>query len=188
MSSQVNQTPRRGVDGRQARTVERLMVAGMEELRAVGHETLTVRGVALRAGVSSATAYTYLGSKNRLFVELFWRHLAEASAVETTGSRAERVQAAVRSLTTRIAQEPELAAAVTPALLGSDADVARLRLRIGSEFASRFDAALGEGAEEAVREALLLAFFGALLQAGMGLMTFDEMVDRLAPVVAVIVA
>ena len=157
----------------------------MDELRAVGHEALTIRGVAQRAGVSSATAYTYLASKNHLFTELFWRHLTAAPGAEETGSRAERVQACVRSLTTRIAVEPALAGAVTPALLGSDADVARLRLRIGAEFASRFEAALGDGAEEAVREALLLAFSGALLQAGMGLMTYDEMADRLDPVVAV---
>lgn len=173
---------------RQAETVERVFAAGLAELRAVGHEALTIRSVAARAGVSPATAYTYLASKNHLFAELFWRHLADTPAVETTGSRAERVQAAVRSLTTRIAEEPALAAAVTPALLGSDSDVERLRLRIGAEFASRFESALGEGAEDAAREALLLAFFGALLQAGMGLMTFDEMVDRLAPVVALIVA
>nr|WP_281365584.1 helix-turn-helix domain-containing protein [Nocardioides panzhihuensis] len=166
-----------------------MFAAGLQELRQAGHEALTIRSVAVRAGVSSATAYTYLASKNHLFAELFWRHLAEMSAVRTTGSRAERVQEAVRGLTTRIAEEPELAAAVTPALLGSDEDVARLRLRIGAEFASRFETALGSGAEaeDAVREALLLSFSGALLQAGMGLMTYDEMADRLAPVVAVIV-
>ncbi|GGR41210.1 AcrR family transcriptional regulator [Nocardioides luteus] len=172
---------------RQAETVERLLAAGLEELREVGHEALTIRSVAARAGVSSATAYTYLASKNHLFVELFWRHLADAPAVEETGSRAERVQAAVRSLTTRIAAEPALAAAVTPALLGSDTDVERLRLRIGAEFVVRFDEALGRETTDAVRQALLLAFSGALLQAGMGLMTYDEMADRLAPVVAVIV-
>ncbi|MFI5625335.1 TetR/AcrR family transcriptional regulator [Nocardioides sp. NPDC051685] len=172
---------------RQADTVERLFAAAMAELREVGHEALTIRSVAVRAGVSSATAYTYLASRNHLFVKLFWRHLSAAPVAEATGSRAGRVQEAVRSLTTRIAEEPELAAAVTPALLGSDSGVERLRLRIGAEFAARFEAALGDGAGEAVREALLLAFSGALLQAGMGLMTYDEMADRLAPVVAVIV-
>lgn len=179
------------ISTRQAETVERLFAAGLEELREVEHEALTIRSVAARAGVSSATAYTYLASKNHLFAELFWRHLTGAPAVEATGSRVERVQGAVRGLTTRIAEEPALAAAVTPALLGSDADVERLRLRIGAEFAARFEAALGDGAgakdDDAVREALLLAFSGALLQAGMGLMTYDEMADRLAPVVAVIV-
>lgn len=187
MSSQVHDPIRRSLGGRQVRTVDKLLTAGLDELREVGHDALTVRGVASRAGVSSATAYTYLASKNHLFVELFWRHLADAPAVEESGSRAERVQAAVRALTTRIAAEPALAAAVTPALLGSDADIERLRLRIGAEFAARFQAALGDDADDAVREALLLAFSGALLQAGMDLMTYDEMADRLAPVVAVIV-
>lgn len=172
---------------RQAETVERIFDAGLEEVREVGHEALTIRSVAARAGVSPATAYTYLASKNHLFAELFWRHLAQAPVVEETGSRVERVQAAVRSLTTRIAEEPALAAAVTPALLGSDSDVERLRLRIGGEFAARFEVALGDGAAEGEREALLLALSGALLQAGMGLMTYDEMADRLGPVVAVIV-
>ena len=131
---------------RQAETVERVFAAGLAELRLVGHEALTVRSVAARAGVSPATAYTYLASRNHLFAELFWRHLAHTPDVEKAGSRVERVQAAVRSLTTRIAEEPALAAAVTPALLGSDSDVERLRLRIGAEFAARFEAALGDGA------------------------------------------
>ena len=38
-----------------------------------------------------------------------------------------------------------------------------------------------------VLEALVLAFSGALLQAGMGLMTYTEMGERLDSVVAVIV-
>ena len=69
--------PRQGLNARQAETVERLLAAGLEELRAVGHEALTIRTVATRAGVSPATAYTYLASKNHLFAELFWRFLAE---------------------------------------------------------------------------------------------------------------
>lgn len=40
--------------------------------------------------------------------------------------------------------------------------------------------------DPAVLEALALAFSGALLQAGMGLMTYPELADRLDPVVAVI--
>ncbi len=91
-----------------------------------------------------------------------------------------------RHLADRLAGSPELAAAVTPALLGSDPDVERLRLRIGGEFVDRFRAALGEDADPAVLETLALAFSGALLQSGMGLMTYTEMADRLDSVVAVI--
>lgn len=186
MSSQVSIAPRQGLNARQAETVDRLLTAGVDELRAVGHEALTIRTVAHRAGVSPATAYTYLASKNHLFAELFWRHLA-AAPVEATTARSPvgRLQAATRGLARRISEEPELAAAVTPALLGSDPDVERLRLRIGAEFVSRFAAALGERAP-AVLDAITLAFSGALLQAGMGLMTYDELADRLDPVMAAI--
>ena len=50
----------------------------------------------------------------------------------------------------------------------------------------RFRAALGPDADPAVLEALALAFSGALLQGGMGLMTYTELGDRLDAVVAVI--
>ncbi|WP_218040386.1 TetR/AcrR family transcriptional regulator [Actinomadura sp. WMMB 499] len=194
MSSQVTSAaPRQGLNARQAETVRKLMAAGLEELRAVGHEALTVRTVAQRAGVSPATAYTYLSSKNHLFAELFWRHLSEDGADAATGDRAtERLQAAVRTLTARIVAEPELAAAVTPALLGGDPDVARLRLRIGGEFYARFEAALagprasGGPPDPAVLEVLVLTFTGALLQAGMGLLTYDQITDRLVTSVEVI--
>ena len=187
MSSQVSAQPRQGLNARQAETVERLLAAGLDELRAVGHEALTVRTVATRAGVSPATAYTYLASKNHLVAELFLRFLAEDGHREPDGAGpAERLQSVTRHLTTRLAGAPELAAAVTPALLGSDPDVERLRLRIGAAFVDRFRAALGDGADGAVLETLALAFSGALLQSGMGLMTYTEMGDRLDAVVAVI--
>ncbi len=172
---------------RQAETVERLLTAGLEELRAVGHEAMTVRTVAARAGVSPATAYTYLASKNHLFAELFWRFLTEDADREPVGEEpAERLQWVTRNLTTRLAGAPELAAAVTPALLSTDPDVERLRLRIGGEFVRRFKTALGPEADPDVVEAVALAFSGALLQGGMGLMTYTEMGERLDAVVAVI--
>jgi AcrR family transcriptional regulator len=187
VSSQVSVSPRQGLNARQAETAERLLAAGLEELTAVGHDALTVRTVAQRAGVSPATAYTYLSSKNHLFAELFWRFLAEDSARTPAGDSAlERVQSVTRHLARRLAAAPELAAAVTPALLGTDPDVERLRLRIGAELVDRFRVALGHDADPAVLETLSLAFTGALLQGGMGLMTYTELGDRLDAVVAVI--
>ena len=185
------EAPRQGLSVRQAETVEKLLAAGLDELRVVGHEALTIRSVAQRAQVSPATAYTYLASKNHLFAELFWRHLtsAEVDDAVVTGEPVARVQEAVRSLTARIVQEPALAAAVTPALLGSTPDVERLRLKIGAEFLARFEAALSEPdqpADPAVLEALVLAFSGGLLQAGMGVMTYDQITERLVSAVAVI--
>lgn len=181
---------RQVVDGRRAETLERLLEAGAEELRAVGHEALTVRTVAARAGVSPATAYTYVASKNHLFAELFWRYL-DAERPEPTGTDAlARLRSTTRSLCERLAAAPELAAAVTPALLSSDPDVERLRLRIGGEFLARFAAAIGGDVPEdrvgPVLEALVMAFSGALLQSGMGLIAYTDLADRLDPVVAAI--
>ena len=179
--------PRRELNPRRAETVERLFEAGLDELRAVGHEALTVRTVATRAGVSPATAYTYLASKNHLFAELFWQHLARDADHRPDGpDTLARVRSVTRRMATQLAAHPELAAAVTPALLSSDPDVEGLRLRIGGEFVRRFTEALGADAEPAVLETLVLAFSGALLQAGMGLMTYTEMGERLDAVVATI--
>jgi AcrR family transcriptional regulator len=190
VSSQVSRTARQGLRSRQSATLTRLLEAGEEELRSVGHEALTVRTVAARAGVSPATAYTYLASKNHLFAELFLGYLGADAEHEPTGaSPVDRVRSVTRQMAQRLAAAPELAAAVTPALLSTDPDVERLRLRIGAEFVRRFTVALGDDAGEesaAVVEALTLAFSGALLQAGMGLLTYTEMGDRLDVVVATI--
>jgi AcrR family transcriptional regulator len=187
VSSQVSTSTRQGLNARQAETAEKLFAAGADELRAVGHEALTIRTVANRAGVSPATAYTYLASKNHLYAELFWRYLAEDRDTRPEGKTpTARVQSVTRRLAARLARSPELAAAVTPALLGTDPDVERLRLRIGGEFVDMFSAAVGDDARPEVVETLTLAFSGALLQAGMGLMTYTEMGERLDAVVAVI--
>lgn len=187
MSSHVSTMPRRELRERQVETVERLWQAAAEELTEVGHESLTIRSVAARAGVSPATAYNYFASKNHLFAELFHRALLDGADLEPTGTKpVARVQSVTRGMARMLAAQPALAAAVTPALLGSDPDVARLRLRIGGEFTRRFSAALGEGAPAPLLEALTLAYAGALLQAGMGLMSYDEMGERLDAVVATI--
>ncbi|CAN5640988.1 TetR/AcrR family transcriptional regulator [soil metagenome] len=179
--------PRQGLRARQAETLTKLLHAGDEELRAVGHEALTVRTVAARAGVSPATAYTYLASKNHLFAELFLGYLAADADHQPEGDDATaRVSSVTRRMAQRLAEAPELAAAVTPALLSSDPDVDRLRLRIGAEFLRRFEDALGVDATAELVEALTLAFSGALLQAGMGVLTYTEMGERLDGVVATI--
>ena len=85
-----------------------------------------------------------------------------------------------------ISSAPALAAAATKSLLGSDPAVTSLRVRIGTVFADRFRAAMGEDADPHVLETLLFAFQGALLQTGMGLFTYAELADRLDDVVAVI--
>lgn len=195
VSSQLNsQSLRQHLNDRQRAAVERLLNAGLVELREVGHEALTIRTVAQRANVSPATAYTYLASKHHLFAELFWRHISDQPAADYGEAPVtDRVRQVAHDMVARIVSEPALAAAVTPALLGSDPDVARLRVRIGAEFMSRLEAALREPTEPdepvdaAVLETMVLTFSGALLQAGMGFMTYDAMSESLQSAFAVIV-
>jgi AcrR family transcriptional regulator len=183
----VGTSPRQGLNARQAETVDKLLVAGEVELDEVGPDALTIRTVAHRAGVSPATAYTYLASKHHLFAELFWRRLVTDPGPEPTGSTAtERVQAFTRHMAAMLGRSPHLATAANIALLGTDPEVDRVRLVIGAEFVQRFRDAIGEPADARVLEALTFAFSGALLQAGMGLVTYDELSRRLDDVVAVI--
>ncbi len=196
MSSQVSTAPfrrdvagetRRALDGRPGETLERLLGAALEELDQVGGEALTIRGVAARAGVSPATAYNYLASRDHLVAELYWRHLETHPLPRLTGrSPTRRLQQTTRHLAATIAAAPALAAAATRSLLGNDPDVARLRLRIGGIFADRLRLALGDQADPVLLDTLLIAFSGALLQTGMGLMTYPELAERLDDVVAVI--
>jgi AcrR family transcriptional regulator len=178
---------RPGLNARQARTVENLLDAGTAELGTVGLDALTIRTVALRAGVSPATAYTYFDSKDHLFAEMFWRHLRTHPTPEPASEDpVERLAALTQSLAAMLADFPEMAAAATRALLGTDPAVERLRIRIGTEYLTRFQHALGPAADREVLDTLLLSFFGALLQAGMGLLDQDELADRLHRAFAVI--
>ncbi len=187
MSSPAAEVARPGLNARQSRTVENLLDAGTAELRLVGLDALTIRTVALRAGVSPATAYTYFDSKDHLFAEMYWRHLhGHPSPEPDNGSPVERLGVLTQSLAGMLADFPEMAAAATRALLGTDPAVERLRLRIGAEYLTRFQAALGPAADREVLDTLLLAFFGALLQAGMGLLDQAELAGRLDRAFAVI--
>ena len=179
--------PRQGLNPRQAETVERLLEAGAEELAAVGPEALTIRTVAGRAGVSPATGYTYFSSRNHLFAELFHRKVLLDHPVEVEGDTPlRRVTGVTRQLAAVLGGEPHLAAAANHALLGTDPDVERLRVVIGAEIVDRFRVALGEDARAELLDALTLALTGALLQTGMGLISYDDLPDRLDVVMATI--
>lgn len=179
---------RRDIGGRQADRVDALVDATIAELRSNGYDGLTVRNAARRAKVAAATAYTYFGSKDHLVAEVFWRRLNALPelSVDARSSAAVRVSAAVRELAVLIAEEPELAAASTTAILAQDADVQRLRDRIGATFNDRLTLAMGEAGDPAVVRALNLALAGALLQAGMGYFSYAQLADRMDDVVALL--
>ena len=179
---------RRQLTARQAETVRSLVDAAVAEVRATGYEGLTVRNVARRAGVAPATAYTYFASKDHLITEVFWRRLQALPDTHTDRRRtpANRVIAAVGDIALLVADEPELAAACTVAMLGGDPDVVALRDHIGAEMHRRVAEALGDDADPAVQRSLDLALTGALVQAGMGHLTYDELPERLAELIRLV--
>jgi AcrR family transcriptional regulator len=189
MSSQLSALPRQSLNARQVETVERLFSEASLLLDEVGHEQLTIRLVAQRAGVSPATAYTYFASKDHLFAELFWR-LVEADEGPRLRGRTPvtRLQQLVRHLAELVAGSPALAAAVNKSLLSGDPEVERLRREIGTMWVSRFQAAIGPSAEVEPKVLMTLAFAvsGALLQAGIGVFTYERLADHLEDAVAVI--
>ena len=85
----------------------------------------------------------------------------------------------LREVALLVADEPELATAVTGALLSDDPEVAQLRVRIGLEIRRRLVAAIGDD-DERVLEALEMVYAGALVRAGMGYDTYASMADSIA--------
>jgi AcrR family transcriptional regulator len=174
--SGTTEATRRRLTSRQADTVRRLTEAAIDEVRESGYESLSIRDVARRAGVAAATAYTYFGSRDHLMAEIFWRRLSALPPV--TGQPGKpAVIAALRELALLVAQEPELAAGCTAAMFGSEPDVRQLRLQIGGEIHERIEAAAGHGPQARLLE---LAYFGAMVEAGLGYTTYEHMADRLA--------
>lgn len=175
------ESTRRQLSAKQAATVQRLTVAAVEQLREHGYDGLTVRNVARAAGVAPATAYTYFTSREHLVTEVFWRRLQALpeSRVDRRRTAAARVSATMSDLALLVADEPELAAACTAAMLATDPDVKALRDRIGLEWHRRLARALGDGAEAEVLSTLEFVISGALVQAGMGHLTYEELPGHL---------
>ena len=185
--SGVSSLPRRSLNTRQQETVAKLFAAAHEVLDEVGHEQLTIRTVAARAGVSPATAYTYFASKDHLYAEMFWRMLVDAPAPRLTGrTPSTRLQQTASHLAALITGAPSLAAAVTRSLLGTDPDVERLRVMIGQHWVELFRRAIGDDASADVLMTLAFAFSGAFLQSGMGLLPPEQLGPSLERAVAVV--
>ncbi len=185
MSSAVSieggESTRRRLSSRQAATLAKLTDAALAELRDVGFDSLTVRHVAARAGVAPATAYTYFSSREHLVTELFWRRLAELppTPIDRRRRPETRVSAVLSDLALVVADEPELAAACTVAVLSTDPDVRLLRDRIGVGIRRRILDALGDDATPDIVSALELVVSGALVHAGTGHLDYGELPARL---------
>lgn len=176
MTPMVQTAPRRHLTERQAEAVDHLVDAAALEVAASGYDALSMRGIAKRAGVASATAYTYFSSKDHVLGELLLRRVLAVPEIDVDPSaplpdRLGRVIDGLGAITTG---DPEVVAACTQALLSSHPDVKRLRDHIGIEVARRVAAAAARPIDDRFVRVVVTTYFGALLMAGMGHMPYPE--------------
>ncbi|OBJ87345.1 TetR/AcrR family transcriptional regulator, partial [Mycobacterium sp. 1245852.3] len=174
---------------RQEETFRKVLAAGIETLREKSYADLTVRAVAARAKVAPATAYTYFSSKNHLIAEVYLDLVRQVPFfTDVNDPMPVRVDKVLRHLALVVADEPEVGAACTTALLGGGTDpaVGAVRDRIGAEIHRRIATAIGPGADPNTVTALEMMFFGALVQAASGQFTYHQIADQLAYVVNLI--
>ncbi|WP_197378760.1 TetR/AcrR family transcriptional regulator [Mycolicibacterium mengxianglii] len=173
---------------RQEETFRKVLAAGVEMLRESSYADLTVRAVAKRAQVAPATAYTYFSSKNHLIAEVYLDLIKQVPFfTDVNDSVVTRVDNVLRALALVVADEPEVAAACTTALMsGNDAEVKPVRDRIGGEIHRRVTSAIGPDGDPRAVSALEMAFFGALVQAGSGAFTYHQIANRLTYMVSLV--
>jgi hypothetical protein len=142
------------------------------------------------AKVAPATAYTYFSSKNHLIAEVYLDMVKQVPYfTDVNDPMPTRVDKALRALALVVADEPEVAAACTTALLGGSGDpaVRAVRDRIGAEIHRRITSAIGPNAEPRIVSVLEMTFFGALVNAASGAYTYHQIADHLAYAVGLIV-
>jgi AcrR family transcriptional regulator len=173
---------------RQEETFRKVLAAGVEMLRESSYADLTVRAIAKRAQVAPATAYTYFSSKNHLIAEVYLDLIKQVPFfTDVNDSVVTRVDNVLRALALVVADEPEVAAACTTALMsGNDTEVKAVRDRIGGEIHRRITSAIGPDADPRAASALEMAFFGALVQAGSGAFTYHQIANRLTYMVGLV--
>jgi AcrR family transcriptional regulator len=172
---------------RQEGTYHRVLDAAVELLRETKYSELTVRAIAARAEVSPATAYNYFKSKNGLIAEVYLRLVRTVPLfVDVNQTTHERVTQEIHALAMLGANEPEVAAATTTALMGDEEELKPLREQIGTEVRRRLTVALGPGVPINVLSAVEYVFYGALVRAGTGTLSYDTVGSHLDGVIELI--
>lgn len=165
--------------------VDRVLDVTVELLRDVAFADLNTRGIADRAGVSHGEVCAYFRSKDAIVAEVYLGMLRGAPlSVDVTQSARTRVVALFNQLVMLLADEPELAAACSSALISNDRSVQAIRRRIHAELHRRVRTVLRSDAWPEVAETLEFGLVGAMVQASSGSATFQDTADDLARVVA----
>jgi AcrR family transcriptional regulator len=172
-------------DRRPEQTIRKVLDAGFDELRQTSFSALTMRTVAARAGVSPASAYTYFPSKSALVAAIYLRLLRDAPVhTDVNQTTRTRVSTTMREMALVVADEPELTAACSAALMADDPAVTPIREQIGTEVITRIQASLGPGWPPTVATTLLMTFAGALMTARF--LSFHQIADQLDAAVALV--
>ena len=181
-------SPRQWLSERQSATVGALLDAGLDEVREVGFEKLTIRSVAQRAGVTHTTAYSYFTSKSHLISELHWRQVQATprEQVSADESFVGRVLAAFSGPAAVLAKDPALSRAVFMAIISDEPEVRRLRAAVGEELIGRLRSALGPFEGPDLVSTLFLAYSGAMMLVGTGTRDFLEVIPRMETVARLI--
>ncbi|MCV7066318.1 TetR family transcriptional regulator [Mycolicibacterium farcinogenes] len=150
---------------------------------------ISVPALAARAKLAPATLYAHFPSVEVVFAELYLDRVMQLPLdIDPEGSATSQVSEQLAAITLVMADEPRLARACTHALVSTDdVVVADVRLRIAAEVKRRIATALGGGAWPEVLATLESVFWGALLQAQSGSMSYRQMARQLGTMVALIV-
>lgn len=142
---------------------------------------LSLTELATRARITPAAVTAHFPTVDAVFAELYLTRLHELPLIiDPSVPMRCRVSEQLRAITLVVADEPLLAAACAQALLGEDdAAVAGVRARVAAEVHRRTAAALGMGAWPEVLDTVETLFWGALMQARAGVMSYHAMADRL---------
>lgn len=180
-------TALRDSHGRRTHTCRRVFSAAAQLLDESCAD-LSVPTLAARARLAPAAVSAQFASLDAMFAELYLHRVSALPLVIEPGEDvAVRVGGQLRAITLVMADEPNLAAACSRALLCTDdAAVAAIRERIGAEVHRRVAAALGTGAWPEVMTTLETLFWGALLQVQSQSISYRDMANRLDTMLALI--
>ncbi|MGV9801440.1 TetR family transcriptional regulator [Mycobacterium sp. NPDC003449] len=177
----------RDAHGQRTHTHRRVFGAAAQLLDA--QTDVSVPALAARAKMAPATLCAHFPSIEVVFAELYLHRVSALPLdIDPGADAAARVRDQLTAMTVLLADEPRLARACTQALVSTDDDaVTDVRARISAEVRRRIGTALGAGAWPEVLTTLESVFWGALLQAHTGAMSYRQMARRLEVMVALIV-
>jgi AcrR family transcriptional regulator len=169
-------------------TARKVLDAAIELLHEQPRVELTMRAVAARASVPSATAYNYFSSKNALIAQVYLELLRTVPpCTDPTLSAASRVTVVLHRVATLVAEDSTMAATCAIVMMGDEPDLKRTRTQIEYQIYRLVSSALGPKARPGIASTLMLAYSGALLHRGTGARSRAQLTDRLESTVSLIV-